>query len=239
MLRWCHHNSCNDRLMHQPAHTNHRACHRNRISRRHVAGGSAASLLDTAMHVSDVATGKLYIVPVDEAQLRSACLMMTRVFAAEERFSMDDATQFTTQVVEATASGKGLVLAARLEPTDPSLLPPNQTTRLVGTVTLSFHPDTRQEFPTLPPPTSSAYLSNMAVEQKLRRQGIAKAMLEACDAAARSAGHSEMFLHVRQVDTGAQELYKGAGYEEVSRDGGLAVFKLQGKKPRILMSKGL
>jgi ribosomal protein S18 acetylase RimI-like enzyme len=109
----------------------------------------------------------------------------------------------------------------------------------VGTVTLSLHPDTRQDFPTLPPPPVAAYLSNMAVDGQYRRHGIARAMLDTCGSCARSAGCAEVFLHVRQLDGGAQGLYRGAGYEEVGRDGGLALLKLGGKKPRLLMRKAL
>jgi hypothetical protein len=52
---------------------------------------------------------------------------------------------------------------------DATLLPPNQTSRIVGTVALSFHPDTMQDCPTLKPPPGVAYLSNMAVDTRLRR----------------------------------------------------------------------
>ena len=52
---------------------------------------------------------------------------------------------------------------------DRSLLPPNQSSRLVGVVTLSYHPDTREEFVTLSAPLDQPYLSNMAVDAKFRR----------------------------------------------------------------------
>jgi ribosomal protein S18 acetylase RimI-like enzyme len=97
---------------------------------------------------------------------------------------------------------------------------------------------------TLPP--ASAYLSNMAADPKLRRNGVARAMLRGCDAAAAgcSAGvgaRSEVWLHVREGDEAARALYAGFGYEEVEREaqqgGGLLGFGFGGapRRGRILM----
>jgi hypothetical protein len=54
-------------------------------------------------------------------------------------------------------------------PADPALLPPNQQSRVVGTVSLSLSPATRDRFNTLQPEDTCCYLSNMAVDGKLRR----------------------------------------------------------------------
>ena len=54
-------------------------------------------------------------------------------------------------------------------PADPSRLPAGKESRLVGTVGLSFHRDTREEFSSLQPPDGAAYLSNMAVDPAFRR----------------------------------------------------------------------
>jgi hypothetical protein len=63
----------------------------------------------------------------------------------------------------------GVLLIARLFPVDPSVLPPGQQSRLVGTTALTFGAALREDFPTLQPPDDAAYLSNMAVDPKLRR----------------------------------------------------------------------
>lgn len=152
---------------------------------------------------------------------------------------MGNAVTYTHGVVEKCP--EGVVLAARLVPDDKTLLPPNQESRLVGTVTLSFSPKTREEFSTLPIPPNAAYLSNMAVDPKFRRSGVAKALLEACDRAVALTGLQDVHLHVRKSDSGAQELYTRRGYAEIDRDG---AFKLSlqfkaGPSPRILMKKTL
>jgi ribosomal protein S18 acetylase RimI-like enzyme len=43
-------------------------------------------------------------------------------------------------------------------------------------------------------------------------------MLVACDAAARQKDHQCIWLHVRQSDAAAQQLYAGYGYQEQDRD---------------------
>ncbi len=145
---------------------------------------------------------------------------------------------------------------------DPSLLPPDQTSRIVGTVALSFHPDTMQPCPTLPPPSGGCYLSNMAVDAKFRRcvcasfsqtlsslslllhlgvsnrQGIGKALISASDAASRNADLKFIHLHVRQSDPGPQMLYKSCDFKETDRDNAVLA-GIRGVKPRILMRKDL
>lgn len=115
---------------------------------------------------------------------------------------------------------KGALLVARLFPLDASCLPPNQESRVIAACTLSLHPDTKQKYPSLPPPSSSTYLANMAVDVKFRRRGVAKRLLEAAaDYTQRVRGRgTQIYLHVRQVDQGTIELYKGFGFREVARD---------------------
>lgn len=75
-------------------------------------------------------------------------------------------------------------------------------------------------------------------------QGIARVMLEACDAAVRTRGQQVIWLHVRQADQPAQQLYSGYGYAEVDREkpGGFAFQALLGgngnsQRSRILMKR--
>jgi hypothetical protein len=62
----------------------------------------------------------------------------------------------------------GLFAAA----SDPSLLPPNKSSRLVGCVSVSFDASSRDSFESLEPPSDEPYLSNMAVDVKVRRWAI-------------------------------------------------------------------
>jgi len=88
----------------------------------------------------------------------------------------------------------------------------------------------------------------MAVDPKLRRQGIARQMLAACNAAAAQCGasarpRSEIWLHVREGDEPARGLYAGCGYEEVEREGGGGGglfglgFGQPARRPRVLMRR--
>jgi len=53
---------------------------------------------------------------------------------------------------------------------------------------------------------------------QFRRLGVGRALLEACDAAARLAGKASISLHVVQKDTAANQLYLSYGYTEQARD---------------------
>lgn len=77
------------------------------------------------------------------------------------------------------------------------------------------------------------------------RQGIARAMLVACDEAVLQNGQDSIWLHVRQADEAAQQLYAGYAYREKDRDrkqAGLFGFGSKGSsqaRPRILLWRSL
>lgn len=95
-------------------------------------------------------------------------------------------------------------------------------------------------FPTLPAPAplTAAYLANMAVDAKLRRQGHARLMLAAAEALAAARGFSTIWLHARLADAAAQQLYLSSGYAVVEQDNALLA-KVRGITPRALMRKQL
>jgi ribosomal protein S18 acetylase RimI-like enzyme len=121
---------------------------------------------------------------------------------------------------------------------DASLLPPGQTSRLVATAGLSFTRDTREDFPTLQPPDSDAYLANIAVDVRQRRRGHARRMLAAVEALTVQKGFSRLYLHVRLNDQAAQQLYASGGYQEVERDQAFLA-RMRGITPRALLYKQL
>lgn len=199
--------------------------------------------------------GDLTVRPLRERDVRGAALLLTRAFAGTpEAVTLEESTEFMLE--QLGTPERGVTLAARLVPADPSLLPKNQSSRLVGTVGLAFdleEASTRDGLERLASlPSGSCYLSNMAVDPKLRRRGVAREMLRACDAAAAAARApgggeiTEVWLHVREVDDAARPLYEGFGYEEVERDkpppaGGVFGFgfggQAQQRRPRILMRR--
>lgn len=131
-----------------------------------------------------------------------------------------------------------------LHAADPALLPPGKDSRLVGTVSLSFGAASREDFDTLAPPEDEPYLANMAVDPKFRRQGVARAMLAACDETALHTGQRCIWLHVRQSDAAAQALYAGYAYREEGRDKpAVGFFGVSGgrsrSRPRILLRRQL
>ncbi|KAI8475962.1 MAG: acyl-CoA N-acyltransferase [Monoraphidium minutum] len=208
------------------------------------AGAEPGVLLTTQLPC-----GELTVRLMRESDLRGAALMLTRAFAGTpEAVSFDESTEFMAEQLRRPELG--VTLVARLVPTDPSLLPKGQPSRVVGTLGLAFDLEDASSRDGLAAlrrlPATACYLSNMAVDPKLRRRGVAAAMLRACDAAAAAApragggggggggaddsggggdgggggGRSEVYLHVREGDAAARALYSGAGFEEVERDAG-------------------
>ena len=121
----------------------------------------------------------------------------------------------------------------------PPPAPPPLPGVLAGSVEVSFSPSTRTRSLTLNPPDDAAYLCNMAVHPSLRGRGVGRALLAAAADAARVAGASDLFLHLRLQDAGgpAGRLYSGSGFEEAGRDAGLLAFF--GQDRRLLLRKRL
>eukprot|EP00798_Chlamydomonas_sp_ICE-L_P025593 gene25593-11246_t len=73
------------------------------------------------------------------------------------------------------------------------------------------------------------YLSNMAVDPKLCRIGVARSLLSRADS---------IYLHVCAADEAPVKLYSTSGYVEIAKDGPLVQLTL-GMRPRLLMRKVL
>ncbi len=56
------------------------------------------------------------------------------------------------------------------------------------------------------------YLSNLAVRESARQQGVARQLLEACDRWAMAWGFQELYLHVMEDNPRARRVYHQAGY---------------------------
>ena len=82
------------------------------------------------------------------------------------------------------------------------------TPHVVGTVMLSFNERSREAFMMLTPPSQSILLTNMAVDKRFQRNGIATQLLEACvEYCARHRSERQICLHVRWKDDPANQLY--------------------------------
>lgn len=62
-------------------------------------------------------------------------------------------------------------------------------------------------------PKSYVYVSNLAVDLDYRRQGIAKKLLQTCEAKAIQWGFQDIYLHVLDNNREARQLYLNLGYQ--------------------------
>mmetsp|Transcript_6886 Transcript_6886/g.17807 ORF Transcript_6886/g.17807 Transcript_6886/m.17807 type:complete len:278 (-) Transcript_6886:589-1422(-) len=182
---------------------------------------------------SDVNTGKVMTQLLAEEDEGAARVVLTRAFAGTpDGRNLSDIREYMTQV--RAQFPDAVILAARYIPSDPA----SGQSRVVGLACLSFTPSTRDQFNTLQPGDECCYLSNMAVDQKMRRQGVATALLSACDKYVRE--NTEMRriqLHVRLDATAAKALYAKWGYKTQAEDGFMV--RLRGDSQRALMCKDL
>lgn len=79
---------------------------------------------------------------------------------------------------------------------DPSLLPPERSYRIVGTAAVTFaeeeDPRDKAGLPQLP--SDAAHVASIAVDQKVRQQGVAGLLLAACEEHARACGFKAISL---------------------------------------------
>ncbi|KAL4858893.1 N-alpha-acetyltransferase [Chlorella vulgaris] len=90
---------------------------------------------------------------------------------------------------------------------------------LLGSATVSL----AQPEAALPPPFPTSaprrvYVSNIAVLQQYRRQGVASALLQQSERQARLWRNDSLWLHCEAANTAALKLYRSMGFVEVARD---------------------
>ncbi|GLC46478.1 hypothetical protein PLESTM_001879800 [Pleodorina starrii] len=212
--------------------------------------------------------GRLLIRSIERAEVQAASVVLTRAFASSaEAVPLNEVLKDIESMLPADSSdgsdpslhpvavgggqggaagaaAAGYFFVARLFPDDPQQapLPPGQDSRLVGTASLSLSAESqpvRRLPPVNLPPAGAAYVSNMAVDPRVRRRGVARVLLAACEDAARAAGRREVWLHVREADGAARALYDGAGYGTVTKDSWLDSMRHGGMRPRLLMRREL
>lgn len=72
-------------------------------------------------------------------------------------------------------------------------------------------------YPSYAATSSEAYIERLVVAGEYRRQGVARAMLDAAEALARESDKQTVGLHVSGNNLPALKLYEACGYEEISR----------------------
>ena len=68
------------------------------------------------------------------------------------------------------------------------------------------------------PHSQYPYISNLAVKDIYRRQGIARQLLEKCESIAGSWGYDAVQLHVLNHNNSAKELYLSSGYQIIREE---------------------
>ncbi|MEM9213470.1 MAG: GNAT family N-acetyltransferase [Cyanobacteria bacterium P01_F01_bin.150] len=81
------------------------------------------------------------------------------------------------------------------------------------------------------------YLSNLAVQTNYRRQGIAYELLQRCELVGKSWGLGDMYLHVREDNRAARQLYERCGYQIQRIDFNLGSLLLRQAQPLFLHKK--
>lgn len=108
----------------------------------------------------------------------------------------------------------------------------NSDSLITGTVEISLRTS-------LWAPTSQyPYVSNLAVREDYRRQGLARKLLEKCDQIASGWGYDRIQLHVLEQNKLALQLYLASGYQIIKRERQWSSFFYPGST-RILLRKKL
>jgi len=84
----------------------------------------------------------------------------------------------------------------------------DRTERIVGTVEIGL----RTPNPWQPRNRQYVYLSNLAVREETRRQGVAQQLLLACEPYIPEWGYRNIYLHVLETNEAAKRLYFKLGY---------------------------
>jgi ribosomal protein S18 acetylase RimI-like enzyme len=73
------------------------------------------------------------------------------------------------------------------------------------------------------PPADSLYIDGLTTDERFRRRGVARALLDAADERARALGLRSVALDTGQGNSQARSLYEGAGFEVAERTPQLGV----------------
>lgn len=104
----------------------------------------------------------------------------------------------------------------------------SERNRIIGTVELST-----QHY-NLWSSSKYLYVSNLAVHKDYRRQGIGYELLQHCEVLGKQWGLVDMYLHVRENNTAARQLYERCGYRVKRMDFNLGSLLLQQAQPLFL-----
>ncbi len=83
--------------------------------------------------------------------------------------------------------------------------------RIIGSATLELDGRTSEDAGPLAP--DEAHIRMLGVDPEVRRAGVGKQLMTACEARARAAGRTRITLHTTTLMRAAREMYTSLGYE--------------------------
>jgi ribosomal protein S18 acetylase RimI-like enzyme len=89
---------------------------------------------------------------------------------------------------------------------------------VVGTAEISYHEFSGTRLGQARPEDSILYVTEVAVNSKYRRRGIANIMMEAIEKVAKIRDAETIYLHVDVTNVGALRLYEKAGFEKLPKE---------------------
>lgn len=87
-----------------------------------------------------------------------------------------------------------------------------KNSEIIGTVEITLNSSFWSDKPQYP------YISNLAVKDSYRRQGVGTKLLKKCEQIAWNWGYREIRLHVLHKNHSAQQLYVSSGYKILTRE---------------------
>ncbi len=110
----------------------------------------------------------------------------------------------------------------------------NAIDQVVGTVEVQIQQSTSW----LGPTGRYGYLSNLTVDSRYRRSGLAAALIQACEQQVIAWDEEHLLLHVMAENTSARRLYLRSGYRIQARTQGLFFFAGH-REERLLLNRSL
>ncbi|MDJ0742953.1 MAG: GNAT family N-acetyltransferase [Xenococcaceae cyanobacterium MO_167.B27] len=108
----------------------------------------------------------------------------------------------------------------------------NSGSEIIGTVEIALNSSFWSPKPQYP------YISNLAVKDSYRRQGVGKKLLTKCEQIAWNWGYRETRLHVLHKNSSAQKLYVSSGYKVLGIESSWNDFWVQDSR-RLFLGKKL
>ena len=114
--------------------------------------------------------------------------------------------------------GAMCIVATESEKSSPFMTPITEKNRIIGTAEISFHEFSETKLGRSRPKDSILYVTEVAVNSKHRRKGIANLMMEAVDKVAKIRKTETIYLHVDVENVAALRLYNRSGYRKLPND---------------------